>query len=386
MLRCVFIYDYDPGKSLDEMPFPMLHNLRHDLPWLAQRGVWGFWTEGANEWLVLHLNFYVQAKLMWDVNQDVDALVRDYCEKFYGKAADPIEDYVWTQENAVANTTVHETWGREVPWKVIFTPKVVQRLNADIAKAEALADTPEAQFHVHVLGLACQYLNGYMEMDRAASEGRFADAVKWTDEMDRIRHEAGKVSPGLLPLTPDLFKIAHPWTSLESFRSFWQNLADKAGGDKGRLVAMLPREWEFRPDPGDDGVIYQWYLPDVGGRWNDIDTTLNWQAQGYQDATGMSYWGKAWYRTSFNVPPEAEGKPLTLTFGGVYNSGIWIWLNGDLIDYRASQQSKQPFEVDVTGHLKAGQINTIAVLVNTGPPDREQRSGIYRRAFIWTPR
>jgi hypothetical protein len=386
MLHILFIYDYDPGKGLDNLPFPNLHNIKHDIPWFKERGVWGIQTEGNNNWMVTHLDYYVRAKLMWDVNQDVDALVRDYCEKFYGKAADPIEDYIGTEEKAVGDSTIHETWGREVPWKVIFTPEVVRRLDADVAKAEALADTPDHQLHVRILSLVTDHLKAFLEMERAADGGDFAEAVKWADEMQRIKDEMAKTDPALLPNTSERYRVAHPWTSLESFRSFWQNLADKAGGDKGQLVAMLPRQWEFKPDPGDDGVIYQWYLPGVGGRWNGIDTTLNWQAQGYQDARGVSYWGKAWYRASFNVSPEAEGKPLTLTFGAIYNSGIWIWLNGELIDYRASQQSKQPFDVDVTGHIKAGQVNTIAVLVNTGPPDREQRSGIYRRAFIWTPR
>jgi hypothetical protein len=43
-LRCVFICDYDPGKALDGLPFPMLHNLQRDFRYFKQRGVWGFWT------------------------------------------------------------------------------------------------------------------------------------------------------------------------------------------------------------------------------------------------------------------------------------------------------------------------------------------------------
>ncbi|MCA9450637.1 MAG: hypothetical protein KC931_26175, partial [Candidatus Omnitrophica bacterium] len=45
-LDCVFIYDYDPGNSLANLPFPALHNLKHDIPYFHDRGVWGFWTEG----------------------------------------------------------------------------------------------------------------------------------------------------------------------------------------------------------------------------------------------------------------------------------------------------------------------------------------------------
>ena len=41
--------------------------------------------------MVTHLNYYVRAKLMWNAEADVDGLVRDYCERFYGKAADAVE-------------------------------------------------------------------------------------------------------------------------------------------------------------------------------------------------------------------------------------------------------------------------------------------------------
>ncbi|MBM3290412.1 MAG: DUF4838 domain-containing protein, partial [Candidatus Hydrogenedentes bacterium] len=86
-LKSVFIYDYDPGKSLDNLPFPILHTLSNDMRYYKERGVWGFWTEGNNNWMVTHLNYYVRSKLMWNVNADVKAIVRDYCERFYGAAA-----------------------------------------------------------------------------------------------------------------------------------------------------------------------------------------------------------------------------------------------------------------------------------------------------------
>ena len=33
------------------------------------------------------MNIYLTARLYWDVEQDVDALLADYCAKFYGPAA-----------------------------------------------------------------------------------------------------------------------------------------------------------------------------------------------------------------------------------------------------------------------------------------------------------
>ncbi len=382
-LRCVFIYDYDPAKGLDNSPFPALHNLQNDLPHFHKRGVWGFWTEGQNSWMVTHLNYYVRAKLMWNVKADVKALVRDYCEKFYGKAADAVERYIWTLENAINDAPVHLRWGAEVPWKVILSPTTRRKLDAAIAEAERKADTPEDQLHTRVFSLTHQHLKAYLTMGNSADKGDFREAVKQTEEMQRIRDEMAKVDATLLPSTPEWCR--NNSTTVEWYRGVYQELAERMDG-KGKLVTLLPKEWEFNTDPEGDGLIYQWYLPSKGGRWKKIDTTLYCQAQGYQDEKGLGYAGKVWYRTSFTVPAEAQGKPLTLTFGGVFNQGLWIWVNGLLIDYRERQDSLRPFDVDVTNYVRAGEINHLAVLVNAPSLGRSQRTGLHRRVFLWCPR
>jgi len=386
MIPCVFIYDYEDGKSLDHLPMATLHCLKHDLPWMNQRGIWGFWTETFQGWGQSQLNFYVRAKLMWDANQDVDSLVRDYCEKFFGKGADPVEDYTWTLEQAVERSPIHTTWGREITWRAILSRQTMETLDNDMQKAQALADTPETQLHARMLSLVNDHTKAFLQMEYAAADGRFREAAECVDEMLRLRAEAGKVDPRIIAPSEEIRLLGHPYSTIEYYRSVWQDMAEKAGGAKGELIALLPRLWEFNLDPNGDGQIYQWYLPDVGGRWRDIDTTLNWHAAGYHNDRGAGYSGKAWYRTSFYVPPEAAGKKLTLTFGGVWTNGIWIWMNGFLTQYLTGFSSKQPFEVDVTGHVNPGAINTIAIMVDRDTLDREQRGGMYRRVILWAPR
>ncbi|MBI4605732.1 MAG: DUF4838 domain-containing protein, partial [Planctomycetes bacterium] len=348
-----------------------------------QRGVWGFWTEGHNSWMVGHLNYYVRAKLMWDAEEDVRALVRDYCEKLYGQAADAVEGYIWTLERAVDDSPVHLSWGEEVPWRVILSPDVLRELGGYLEAAQAAAqasEAPEHASHVEVLRLVHAHMTAFLEADAAAGRGDYKDAVRWVDAMHRVRDEAAKVDPALIPATPEWCR--GQVFSLEHYRSVYQELEDRAGGAKGKLVAFVPKEWEFRTDPGEDGQIYRWYLPGAGGRWKDIDATLYWQLQGYQDERGVGYAGKAWYRTSFQVPADAEGKSLTLTFGGIHNRGVWVWVNGLLTDYRDRHDSRRPLDVDVTGRIVAGKVNDVALMVST-PPGSE-RGGLYRRAFLWS--
>jgi hypothetical protein len=41
-----------------------------------------------------HLNVYITSRLYWDTELDVDELLADYCEKFYGPAAKEMQDFI----------------------------------------------------------------------------------------------------------------------------------------------------------------------------------------------------------------------------------------------------------------------------------------------------
>ena len=382
-LRCVFIYDYDPAKALDGLPFPMLHNLQSDFRYFKSRGVWGFWTEGQNCWMVTHLNYYARSKLMWNAHADVRALVRDYCEQFYGRAARQVEDYLWTMEEAVNDAPIHVTFGRLVPWRVIYTPKVMKKLDRDIAEAVRVSANTAQASHVQVLDLVHQYIRAFLAMEETVAEGDFAGGVRQADEMLRLRSEIGKIKPSLVPVTPE-------WASkgdgaLEWYRKTHQGLADRMNGSRGSLVAMTPRRWQFRTDPDKIGTFEQWYLPEAKGKWDSLDTALYWEAQGLQDRRGYGYAGHAWYRTTVNVPANAAGKDLRLAIGGLYGSEAWIWINGKLAAHRARLNARNPFDVDVTDHIRPGETNQITLLVEPLPPDRNARGGLHRRVFLWSP-
>lgn len=386
----ILIYDYDPGKALENLPFPTLHCIRHDLPWFRDRGVWGFWTEGNNAWMVTHLNYYVRARLMWDADLDVDALVHEYCQLFYGGAAEAVEDYIWTLEGAVETSDTHERWGELMAWRLMLAP-VAEKLDGLMATAEQEAAGEPARAHVHMLRLVHDHMTAYRAMENAAVEADYAGAVLQADRMLILRDEAKAIKPGLLPISSDI--AAEHSSSVEMHRTIYQGLLDRTAGPKGDLVAILPREWDFKLDPEDIGALYQWYLPDVETGWKPIDTTLTWENQGYRDDKGWNDWGKAWYRTDFDVPAAPAGKEYRITVGGVFSSGVWIWVNGTLRPFQLDPptrtgvpNAKYPFDVEVTDLIRPGESNHIAILVDSGMPGRNTHAGLHRRLFLWSPR
>ena len=393
---CVIIYDYDPGTAVDNLPFPALHCLKHDLPHFKEQGIWGFWTHAANSWTVTHLNYYVRAKLMWDTSFDVDNLVDDYCRRFYGPAAGPIKDYIWLLESAIEDSDIHTAWGDVIHWSHLLNP-VIKDLDSRLADAEA-ETTHDATLagRVHMLRLAHDHMRAYLDMEAALAQLDFRAAVDATNRMLALRDTAESIRTGMLPHTAE---FAHDFrTTIEWHRTLYTELAAIAGGEQGERVADLPRHWEFKTDPRDIGVLDQWYLPGRGVDWQPIDSTLYWEAQGHADENGWPYVGKAWYRTQFDVPADAAGKPLKLTLGGVYygndyQRGVWTWVNGRLISPDKQRHHEmggltglKPIHIDVTDDIRPGESNDVAVLVHTNHPARFPRSGMHRRSFLWSPR
>ena len=71
-----------------------------------------------------------------------------------------------------------------------------------------------------------------------------------------------------------------------------------------------------------------------------------------------------WYRTEFKTPSSLGGKRLTLTFHGI-NYRAAVWLNGQSLGTITGAFIRGNF--DVTGILKPGQTNVLAVRVSPPP-------------------
>jgi hypothetical protein len=144
----LFVYEYYTisGMSRAGLPWPVVHTLRRDIPFYRQRGVEGFYTQfNEGQFYQLGLNYYLTAKLCWDADLNVEALLTDYFEKFYGPAAAPMRDYFMTMErsmqqwNGCVSYGLQGVTGMKVIGPKIFTPEVLARMGARLEKAERLS-------------------------------------------------------------------------------------------------------------------------------------------------------------------------------------------------------------------------------------------------------
>lgn len=96
----IFMWDYVVQFRNMMAPFPNLHVLQPNLQFFHSHGVRQMFEQGCSStptgWM--ELRNYLIAKLMWNVDADVDSLMLDFCHGYYGAAGQTIYDILKEME------------------------------------------------------------------------------------------------------------------------------------------------------------------------------------------------------------------------------------------------------------------------------------------------
>lgn len=123
--------------------------------------------------------------------------------------------------------------------------------------------------------------------------------------------------------------------------------------------------------------------------WSNIRLPHDWSIeQSYSQtntssSTGFLPGGIGWYRKTFNLPEEDQGKTIWIEFDGVYNNSR-VYLNGVLVGSRPNGYSSFSFDLSNSLHF-GSEPNVIAVRVDrTHYADSRwyTGSGIYRNVRL----
>jgi hypothetical protein len=78
----------------DGLPLLYVHKFAKDFRYLADHGMMGTDFDACcHHWATQGLNYYVVARLHWNPEQDVDAILDDYCRSGFGPAAGAVRRY-----------------------------------------------------------------------------------------------------------------------------------------------------------------------------------------------------------------------------------------------------------------------------------------------------
>ncbi len=400
---------YLNNLACSQFPYSQIDRIRNEIPVLHAKGINVMRVEVIKQsWASTPLSPYLAARMWWDVESDVDALLEDFYEKFFGHAKAPMRDYFEGLEAAFRDTPYHT--GSSYLYFPIFDASRRNTLRAHLERAagqtnggrrgwferlretlDVRRDKPEPDDEtecifserVRMIAMAFQRLELFLDLmtarnlhDFAAAQDMHAEFIDLTDVMidkgwiiDRGRGSGG-------PYFARFFRL--PVVS-----GYHRTV------EAGDLVKGLDDEWDFLIDPAKIGDIAGYYRPgDLGGNWQPLKTSsLSWSDQGLH-----YYKGEAWYRQTVTIPSEFEGRPIYLWFGGVDNAAK-VWVNGQLLGTNREPKHGlpgeagvfRPFDFLATEAVRFGEANTVSVKVTNDRLAELGTGGIVAPVMFWSP-
>ncbi len=194
----VALYEYYWKVSWLNLPWPIVHALRRDLPYLHRLGVMGVASQWTTNFASNGLAYYVAAKLLWNPRLDVDALLEDFYAKAYGPAAGPMKRFHERLERAAIDSGVHLAGQRPYADVLrVFTPEVLRELDELIRQAIAQAGDGPAAGRVRMMARGLEYTHLVVDYLRTIKQAAgLPDEAPWpvsvpADRLRRVRELAG---------------------------------------------------------------------------------------------------------------------------------------------------------------------------------------------------
>lgn len=405
LLPAVFERGYYFNLACPGFPWSKVQAVRDETPVAHELGIKGWRVECVPSWAPNGLTNYVATRLMWDVQTDVDALLAEFYEKFFGPASAPMGEYLDSIERQVRDTDCHTGCSYCIP--KFFPKEWMGPAKKLLEEAARRAGKGIYGQRVRIYRLNYDMLEAFLEMLEARNRFDFAAAQTALERLDHIIEVMIHFRLYPNPSTEEEFdeqekKIRYSksdarllyWRTARPYmRRFWR-AATETGYErtcvKGDFVAGAPDEWDFLIDTTDVGETVGWFRAGrIGGGWRKLRTkTASWSEQGLH-----YYKGLAWYRTEVVIPEEFRGRTIMLWFGGV-DEKAKVWVNDVLLGASKEKAhglpgeagSFKPFELDATGAVRFGEPNTMAVRIENRRLNEIGTGGITAPVMFWSPK
>lgn len=360
----------DPG-----FPFIIVHRLRDEIPACHTLGVKGWRVETFPNYACTLPSNYIAAKLMWDHKADVDALLKDFAEKFFGPAAGPMGQYITLMDSTLRDSDHATGCAWDMP--LHYPAAMRKQARAFLEEGTKLAAGKGGyEQRVKLIGETFDLLEAFIGMLESRANGDFVAAKAQIDKCDAVANVLMNYKPVPM-LSAGRFS-----TYINYMKRFFRPTTEqgyKRVTEGNKLVSFAKDEWDFLIDPPKVGEQIGLWREDVrGGNWQKIKTSSSsWSNQGYR-----YYKGLAWYRQTVDVPAEYVGKRLFLWCGGV-DEKCKVWVNGKPIGVSPGA-AFSPFEMDATEVVKAGK-NVIVFAVNNEVVNELGTGGIVAPVMLYAP-
>jgi hypothetical protein len=180
----LYIWHYNTSFAHYLNPFPDFRQLMDTAKLYKRSGVKGiFWegsypTGGGGE--LGYLRSYLLSKITWNPDIDGNAVMKQFCDDYYGKGGRYIWQYVNLLEDKVTKDNIHiKIWAG--PTDAFLTPEIIAQSDALFDKAEAAEESPEVLDRVKQARLPVEYVKLMQPIMHNQIKGKEADLTKELD-------------------------------------------------------------------------------------------------------------------------------------------------------------------------------------------------------------
>ena len=169
----LYVWNYVTDFPNYMLPFPNWYTVGPNERFFAANGVKGLFEQGAYQSYgseMAEMEAWVQAQLLWNPNQDDRKLIAEFLRGYYGKAANPIQQYLNLMANAAKNTTMGIWVGPDAPFLTLDTMLKAEALWKDAERR--VSGDKDLLWRVRVGHLPVRYvfLSRWIKFRREASE------------------------------------------------------------------------------------------------------------------------------------------------------------------------------------------------------------------------
>jgi len=372
------LYDrgYWSNLACPGFPFIIVHRLRDEIPACHELGVVGWRVETFPNYGPQFPSMYIAGKLMWNHEADVDALLADCYDKFFGPTAEPMGKYLSLMDAALRDGDHSTGCSWDMPH--FYTPEIRAKartlLNEGINSAKGQG-VYEAR--TKMIAQTFDMLEAFIAMQDARVRVDFVTAKAELDKLDAVAGE-------LMAYQPTPMVSAGRFSTYVNYMKRFFRPCTEQGWNRvtmgNELLAAANDEWEFQIDPAKTGEEIGLFRDGLtGGNWQKLKTSSSsWSNQGLR-----YYKGLAWYRQKVELPADVVGRRVFFWCGGV-DELAKVWINGKPVGI-SHGAAFYPFEMDASEMIQAGT-NTIVVCVSNQVVNELGTGGIVAPVMLYSPK
>ena len=263
-----------------------------------------------------HLNVYLAGELQWDPEISVDDLLKDYYTRFYGAAADDMEQFWSYAETVWCNKSVTDRSFEADLQKTLYTPEVLDKLKSHLEAAQSKVKLNSRESRR--IRKIQDHFYSYYDRVRGTSSSRPSVTVKRirpedTPEIDGVCDPVWRGANGMsflnnfdskMPECATMVRVLHDGTYLYMFVTAHENKMDKLRAPE------RARDSEARPYFWDDDAVEFFILPDIGSPREFYQIVINAKGVSLVDLKASS--GK---NTDYSWDSEVRYKAGSTDYG-----------------------------------------------------------------------